>query len=208
MRKSLLLLLCVLNLSLNQTALGQTPAPASNHFAANGLSFDYPKVVSLNDQSTDRGNHLIMQMPGTAQIMIMSRFDKLASPEALADARREVFDAFVESIWQELKKMDPNVSRVPSEIEIAGTKASGIRMRAVLDTESGNAEVYSIPMGGRLVLLTLIGSDKELAASSPAWLMIRRSLKVNDSAAPTTAVDTSTLSNGRKTFNPLLRSGL
>lgn len=150
-----------------------------------------------------------MQTPGTAQIMIMSRFDQLASPEALADARREVFDVFVESIWQELKKMDPNVSRVASEIEVAGAKATGIRMRAVLEEESGNAEVYSLEIGGRLVLVTLIGSDKELAASAPAWLMIRHSLKVKNSAAPA-AIDavSATIIGGRKTFNPLLTSGL
>ena len=145
MKKSLRLLLGILSLGLSTTAMGQTPAPSPNHFARNGLSFDYPTALSLNDQSTERGNHLIMQKTGAAQIMIMSRFDRLASPEALADARREVFDAFVESIWQELKKMDPNVTRVANEVEIAGTKVAGIRMRAVLEKESGNAEVYSVP---------------------------------------------------------------
>ena len=51
-------------------------------------------------------------------------------------------------------------------------------MRAVLNNEPGNAEIYSLQLGPRLVMLSLIGTDKEIAASAPAWLAIRRSLKV------------------------------
>jgi hypothetical protein len=38
-------------------------------------------------------------------------------------------------------------------------------------------------LGSRLVLLSLIGTDKEIAASAPAWLAIRRSLKIESRAA-------------------------
>ncbi|MDX6289056.1 MAG: hypothetical protein QOH42_855, partial [Blastocatellia bacterium] len=62
-------------------------------------------------------------------------------------------------------------------IEVAGKQATGVRMRAVLENQPGNAEIYSLQLGSRLVLLSLIGTDREIAASAPAWLAIRRSLK-------------------------------
>src|SRR5438876_603088 len=63
----------------------------------------------------------------------------------------------------------------------AGAQATGVKLRAVLNNEIGNAEIYSLQLGPRLVLLSLIGSDKEIAATAPAWLAIRRSLKIEAS---------------------------
>ena len=72
----------------------------------------------------------------------------------------------------------PNVLRTTAQIEVAGKQATGVRLRAVLENQPGNAEIYSLQLGSRLVLLSLIGTDREISASASAWLAIRRSLKV------------------------------
>jgi hypothetical protein len=152
------------------------------------LTFDYPADMKLEDVSTENGQHLVLvQGNGGAQIMVISRYDKITTPAQLATARREVADAFVDNMSGELKKMDPKLTREPAQVEVAGTQATGVRLRAVLNNEPGSAEMYSLQLGHRLVLVTLIGSDKEIAASTNAWTTIRGSLKVEDvapSAAP------------------------
>ncbi|MDQ2974156.1 MAG: hypothetical protein M3R69_01945 [Acidobacteriota bacterium] len=70
---------------------------ALTHFAKDGLVFDYPATTKLEDLSNANGQHLVMLAGGSgAQIMIISRFDKIASTEQLNLARHDVVDAFVE----------------------------------------------------------------------------------------------------------------
>jgi hypothetical protein len=178
MRKLLAPFLIIIVLALCQEALAQSPPAALKHFAAHGLSFDYPATVELEDHSSPAGQHLVLQSKGHAQIMIMARYQQINTADQLSEARREIVDSFVETIWQQMRDEDPNVSRAPSEIGAAGSRASGVRMRAVMNNEPGNAEIYSMKLGSRLVLLTLIGSDREIAAAAPTWLAIRRSLKI------------------------------
>jgi hypothetical protein len=179
-------LIIILALALCESAFAQnhSPAPELKHFAAQGLSFDYPATIELEDHSSQTGQHLVIQSKDRAQIMIMSRFAQITTAEELAAARREVVDSFIETMWQQMQESDPNVSRAEAQVDVGGAKATGVRMRAVLNNEPGNAEVYSLLLGSRMVLLTLIGSDREIAASAPAWLAIRRSLKI-EAAKPT-----------------------
>ena len=174
----------IMALALCQSAFAQspvTPAQDLKHFAEKGLSFDYPAAIELDDRSGPNGQHLVIQSKGRAQIMIVSRFVQIRTAEELAAARREVVDSFVETVWQQIHEEDPNVSRTVARIEVAGSQAMGVRLRAVLNNEPGNAEIYSLLLGARLVVLSLIGTDREIAANAPAWLAIRRSLKIEAS---------------------------
>ncbi|MDQ2974157.1 MAG: hypothetical protein M3R69_01950 [Acidobacteriota bacterium] len=76
------------------------------------------------------------------------------------------------------------MTRGPGQIEIAGNQAPGVSMRALLNNEPGSAEVYSTVLGQRLVLVTLIGSDKEIAAAAKEWAMVRSSLQVETGTSP------------------------
>jgi len=175
------MLVTTMALAWGQLAFAQSPvspAPSLRHYAATGLSFDYPAGIELDDRSTASGQHLVIQSKDRAQIMILSRYAQITTAEELAAARHEIVDSFIETMWQQIHEQDPNVSRSAAQIEVAGAQATGVRLRAVLNNEPGNAEIYSLQLGSRLVLLSLIGTDREIAASAPAWLAIRRSLKV------------------------------
>jgi hypothetical protein len=182
MMKTLFSLL--MTLALCQLAFAQTPAQDLKHFADKGLSFDYPAAIIVDDRSSPTGQHLVIESTGKAQIMIVSRFAQINSAEDLAAARHEVVDTFIETMWQQIHEQDPNLSRAPAQIEVSGVQATGVRLRAVLNNEPGNAEVYSLQLGQRLVVLSIIGSDREIAASAPVWLAIRRSLKVAANTQP------------------------
>ncbi|MDX6446091.1 MAG: hypothetical protein QOH71_3165 [Blastocatellia bacterium] len=178
MKKLFAVLISIVALAFCQSVLGQATTPALKHFASHGLSFDYPATIELDDHSTAVGQHLVIQSKGQAQIMVLSRFALINTAAELDAARHEIVDSFVETMWKQIQADDSNVSRADARIEIAGAQATGVRMRAVLNNEPGNAEIYSLQLGSRLVIVSLIGSDREIAASAPAWLAIRRSLKI------------------------------
>src|SRR5258708_5868923 len=172
-------LMTVLAFALCQSTLAQSAAHDQlKHFAVKGLSFDYPAEIELEDHGTASGQHLVIQSKGQAQIMIVSRYTQINTATELAAARREVVDSFIATMWQQIHEQDPNVSRAAAQVEVAGAQAIGVRLRAVLDNQPGNAEIYSIKLGSRLVLISLIGTDREIAAAAAAWLAIRRSLKI------------------------------
>ncbi len=168
-------------------ASAQTPAPALNHFSKWGLSFDYPADVTCEDKTDSGGQHLVLtHAENGAQIMVMSRYDTIDTADQLAKARKDVFDFFVNTMIREFEKEQAKVERAERQMEVGGAQASGVRLRAVLEGEPGNAEVYSLVLGRRLVMVSFIGSDKELEAAAPAWGIVRRSLKVGPTAASNT----------------------
>jgi hypothetical protein len=177
-RKLFAVLISMVALACCHNVPGQTTAPALKHFAAHGLSFDYPATIELDDHSTSVGQYLVVQSKDRAQIMVVSSFAQINTAAELAAARHEVVDSFIETMWKQMQEDDPNVSRAEARIEIGGAPATGVRMRAVLNNEPGNAEIYSLQLGSRLVVVSLIGSDREIAATAPAWLAIRGSLKI------------------------------
>jgi hypothetical protein len=178
MKRSLSALILI---ALAACQMAAVQAPKLKHFSERGLSFDYPEAIQLEDRSSPSNQHLVFQSVGLAQIMIVARYEQISTDEELATARREVVDSFIATMRKQIHEQDPDAVRSATTVEVAGRQASGVRFRAVLDHVPGNAEIYSIKLGPRLVVLSLIGTDKEIAASSPAWTAIRRSLAV---AAP------------------------
>ena len=179
-KKFSIVFVTLMALTMCQSAPAQS-AKGLKHFAARGLSFDYPAAIEVDDRSSPGVQHLVIQSTGRAQIMIMSRFDEITTASELAAARHDVVDAFVETVFKQILEDDPNVARSVAKIAVAGAQATGVKLRAVLNNEPGNAEIYSLQLGSRLVVLSLIGTDKEIAESTPIWLAIRRSLKVGTS---------------------------
>jgi hypothetical protein len=176
-------------------ASAQAPAPALNHFYKGGLSFDYPADVTCEDKTDSGGQHLVLtHAENGAQIMVMSRYDTIDTADQLAKARRDVFDFFVNAMIGEFEKEQAKVDRAERQLEVSGAQASGVRLRAVLGGEPGSAEVYSLVLGRRLVVISFIGSDKELEAAATAWGIVRRSLKVVQTAASITTAAPATSS--------------
>ncbi|HEY0385324.1 MAG TPA: hypothetical protein VGC64_04905, partial [Pyrinomonadaceae bacterium] len=143
-----------------------------------------PTGWKIEDLSTQNGQQLVLTDGGSgAQIMVISRFERIGSAAQLATARHEVADTFIETMSQELQKIDPKVSRTTAQIEVGGAEATGVSFRAVLSNEPGRADIYSLLINQRLVMISLIGSDKELAQAATAWATIRRTLQTQPIAA-------------------------
>lgn len=172
--------LFVIMLFCSLTALAQTPGN-TKHFDKDGLAFDYPNNWGLNDSSNTDAQQLTLGREGSdAQVKMFVHRGRVDTPERVTQARSKLIDPYVEATANSFTQMGAKPTRTPANIEIGGAQAEGVRLRAVLDGEPGEAAIYWVVLGNRLVVLTFFGPDKALKQSTPGWDILRNSLHIEE----------------------------
>jgi len=164
------------------TASGQDPN--IKHFDKDGLSFDYPANWQVSDQSTGQMQYLQMARDGFAEIRIRAPREWLKTPEKEAAAKKLIQDQYVDSFVSQVEQAGIHPKRSVATSQISGADAEGARVRAVMDGEPGGMDSYFRTVSARFVQMSIIGSEKEIANSTPAWDLIRNSLKVEPPPQP------------------------
>ena len=154
-----------------------------NHFAKDGLSFDYPKSWQLSDQSSQQ-MQLIELTLGDITIRIRSPREYLKTPDKEAHARKLFQDNYVNDFFNQVQQAGMTPKRSVVTTQIGGADAEGARVRAILDREPGGMDSYFRIISDRLVNLSIIGSEKDIAKSAAAWDLIRNSIKVEPAPQP------------------------
>jgi hypothetical protein len=157
--------------------------PNASHFAKDGLSFDYPKGWTLGDQSTPQ-MQLIELSQGDTTIRIRSPREYLKTPEKEAHAKKLFQDNYINDFFNQVQQAGLSPKRSVVTTQISGGDAEGARVRAVLDGQPGGMDSYSRVVSDRLINLSVIGSEKDITKSAPAWDMIRNSIKVEPAPEP------------------------
>ena len=155
--------------------------PNVKHYDKDGLSFDYPANWQFNDQSTTQMQYIQMARDGYAEIRIRTPREWLKTPEKETAAKKLIQDQYVDSFAGQLQQAGMSPKRSTGATQISGADAQGDKVRAVMDGQPGGMDSYFNILSDRLVQMSIIGSEKEIAKSAPVWDMIRNSLKV---AAP------------------------
>jgi hypothetical protein len=161
--------------------LGQDPSV--KHFDKDGLSFDYPANWQLNDQSTQQMQFLELSQ-GDVVIRVRSPREWLKTPEKEAHAKKIFQDQYVDNFATQFEQTGLQPKRSPVTTQIAGGDAEGVRLRVVMDRQPGGLDSYYRIVSDRLVHLSILGSENEIAKDTPAWDMIRNSLKVEPPPQP------------------------
>src|SRR5436853_6194054 len=161
-------------------ALGQ---PNYKHFAKDGLSFDYPASWQLSDQSTGQMQFLELSQ-GDVVIRVRSPREWLKTPEKEAHAKKLFQDQYVDNFATQFEQQGMQPKRSTVTTQIAGADAEGVRLRVVMDRQPGGLDSYYRIFSDRLVHLSILGSEKEIAKDAPAWDLIRNSLKVEPPPQP------------------------
>jgi hypothetical protein len=152
--------------------------PNVKHFDKDGLSFDYPANWQFRDQSTAQMQYLEMERDGFAVIRVRVPREWLKTPEKVAAAKKLIQDQYVDTFASQLQQAQMNPQRSTGATQISGADAEGAKVRAVMDSQPGGMDSYFNIVEDRLVQMSIIGSEKEIAKSAPVWDMIRNSLKV------------------------------
>jgi hypothetical protein len=175
------LILATASLLLIAGAVAQDPNV--KHFAKDGLSFDYPANWQFSDQSTGQMQFIELTQ-GDVVIRIRAPREWLKTPEKEAQAKKLIQDQYVNGFVSNVEQAGMNAKRSTVTTQIAGADAEGVRVRAVLGGAPGGMDSYYRIISDRLVQLSILGSEKDIAKSAPVWDMIRNSLKVEPPAPP------------------------
>lgn len=154
-------------------------AQDTKHFAKDGLSFDYTNGWTIADQSDSDAQQLTLgRADSDAQIRIFVHRGKVDTPEKLARARKAFIDPYIKSVNDMFVGMGARPESSAATLEIGGASAEGLRIRASLSGEPGEATIFWLTLGNRVVLLTFFGPDQALKKAASTWDMIRMSVKV------------------------------
>jgi len=158
------------------TSTGQT-------FNANGVSFDYPNGWTLHDDTNSDAQQLTLARANNdVQIRVFVHKGHI-SAEKFSEAKKAFIDPYIASTMKQFVAMGAKPEQSADSSEIGGVKAEGVKIAANLG-EPGAAKIYWALIGQRAVILTIFGPDREIKQFTPAWDMVRNSLKVQDKATP------------------------
>src|ERR1051326_7963887 len=176
MKSTRLLMACAALVCLFAIALSQGDA---KHFTKEGLVFDYANGWAIADErNTDAQQFTLNRSGSDAQIRIFAHRGKVDSPEKFAQAKKAFIDPYVKSVSNTFVQMGAKPDTTPATSEIGGAPADGVRVKASLSGEPGEADVYWVTLGGRVVVLTFFGPDKALKQATPAWDTVRTTIKI------------------------------
>ncbi|HYT50218.1 MAG TPA: hypothetical protein VEL78_07495 [Pyrinomonadaceae bacterium] len=153
------------------------------HFEKDGLSFDYPANWQFSDQSTQQMQFVELTQ-GDVVIRVRSPREWLKTPEKEAHAKKLFQDQYVDNFATQFEQQGLQPKRSTVTTSIAGADAEGVRLRVVMDRQPGGLDSYYRIVSDRLIHLSILGSEKEIAKDAPAWDMIRNSLKVEPPPQP------------------------
>jgi hypothetical protein len=158
------------------------------HFAKEGLSFDYPAGWGMDEtKTTTQMQYLTMGREGYAVIIVRSPRGLIDTPEKEAHAKKLIQDGFVEA-WE--KNFESNGAKAERSIvntEIGGGPAECTRLSASLSGEPGRVDVCWRMMEKRMVQMAIVGSTKDTTRTTPMWDTIRNSVKIEPPPAGKTA---------------------
>ena|SRR5215213_7937600 len=161
------------------------PQTDTKSFAANGMSFDYPAGWTLQDDTNSDAQQLTLARANNdLQIRVFVHKGRI-TPEKFPDAKKAFIDPYIASTVKQFVAMGAKPEQSPDSSEIGGVKAEGVKLAASLG-EPGAAKIYWAVVGQRVVILTLFGPDREIKQFTPAWDLVRSSLKIEDPKAAAT----------------------
>ncbi|MGZ8844704.1 MAG: hypothetical protein ACXW18_13645 [Pyrinomonadaceae bacterium] len=150
----------------------------ANQYSRDGLSFSYPAGWAVVDES-DAQTQTLKVDPGKdgVKIIIVALRRQMNAAE-LAEAQPNFTQAIVDTLAQTLARLGAQIQRDSVSQAIGGVQAPGIKLRASIQGDTGDADIYWLVMGGRLIHVVYLGSDRERPSASIAWNMICSTLRV------------------------------
>ena len=172
-------------------ALAQTSSNAQ-HFAKDGLSFDYPAGWTMDEsKSTGQMQYLQLGRDGYSMIIVRAPRGVIDTPEKEAHAKQLIQEGFVSAWAKNFSDNGAKSERSTVSTEIAGATAECTRLSASLGGEPGRVDVCWRLVEQHMVQLTIVGSVKDISKTATAWDVIRNSIKVEPQPQPKTTPQSS-----------------
>src|ERR1043165_9392225 len=160
----------------------QSAGPKLNHFAADGISFDYPDGYSVTDESSSEAQRLKLTRRGTSVQLTIVALRGIVLRKDVPAAIEKSTEPLITQVAKTLGgKSRPD--RASIKTQIGSTEVEGVRLRSSDNRRIG--EVVWSRLSFRLISMALVRSDLDESPGSQLWQTIRSSLRVE---APVVAV--------------------
>ena len=170
---------------LSLSVYAQSDEQKRNHFATDGISFDYPAGYSLSDESTTEAQQFVITRKGSSVELTIVAPRRIVSPSELPTATENLTDPIVEKVALTLGRAN---SPGPTSIQtsVGSRQAEGIRLQSLGNTQR-TGEVIWLGLNYRLVAMAFVRSDVDEAVESELWETVRSSLRVESPLLPVRA---------------------
>ena len=152
---------------------------SNQHFAKDGLSFDYPGGWTTDEsKSSSQMQYLTLGRDGYAMIVVRAPRALVDTPDKEANAKKLMQEGFVDAWIKNFEGQGAKPERTTVQTEIAGGPAECTRLSASLDGEPGRVDICYRMLEKKMIQIAIIGSTRDITRSAPAWDSIRNSLKI------------------------------
>ena len=161
----------------------QSAGPKLNHFAADGISFDYPDGYSVTDESSSEAQRLKLTRRGTSVQLTIVALRGIVLRKDLPAAIEKSTEPLITEVAKTVgHKSTPERTSIKSQI--GSREVEGVRLRS-LDNSRRFGEVIWSRLSLRLISMAVVRSDLNESPASQVWEAVRSSLRVE---APVLAV--------------------
>ncbi|MGZ8844797.1 MAG: hypothetical protein ACXW18_14120, partial [Pyrinomonadaceae bacterium] len=130
----------------------------ASQFNRDGLSFSYPADWKLTDESDANAQTLTLDRGNDEAKIIIVVLRTPLNATQLTEVQPTMTNAIADALTVEIQKLGAQVQRSGVSEMIGGMQARGVSLRATLKGESGNADIYWLALGSRLVHVVFVGS--------------------------------------------------
>jgi TonB family protein len=164
----------------------QSAHPELNHFAIEGISFDYPSGYSVKDESTKEVQQVMITREGSSVQLIIVVPQRLVLQNNLPVAVESFTQPTLKKVAMTLGYGNNSPQPTPFQTQIGTKQAEGLRLQSTGKT----GEVMWVRWSLQLVGFVFVRSDADESDGSQLWQTVSSSLRVK--APVVTILDTST----------------
>ena len=155
----------------------QSAGTKANHFAAEGISFDYPSEYSVKDESTPEEQQFIITRQGSSVQLTIVVPLRLVMKSTYPVAVENFTQPMLKKVAMALGEGKSSPERTSFQTPVGTKQADGVRLRS---TGSGKktTEVIWLRWSLRLVEFVFVRSDADESVGAQLWQTVSSSLRI------------------------------
>ena len=162
---------------LSVSVYAQSAGPELNHFAVEGISFDYPSGYSVKDESTPEAQQFrITQKGSSVQLTIFIPL-RLVTRSTYPVAVENLTQPILKNVAMTLEEGKSSPERISFQTTVGGRQAEGVRLRSA-SSRKKIAEVIWLRWSLRLIEFVFVRSDADESVGAQLWQTVNSSLRV------------------------------
>lgn len=161
---------------LSVSIYGQSAGPELSHFAAGGISFDYPSGFSVTDESTPEARQFVIKRQGSSVQLTILITRRMVLQKDLPAARDNFREPLLKTVMLTLGQDKNPPESTSFQTQIGTKQAEGVRLRYTGGTKTG--EAIWLRSSFHLVGFAFVKSNVDESVGSELWRTVSSSFKI------------------------------